>query len=52
MSHLDFKTCLADPDVWMMPEIKLEGNKCYEHALFCIDDVLVVRKNAASVLRD
>ena len=33
----------ADPDVWMIPEIKSYGTEYYEYALFCVDDVLVIR---------
>ena len=52
MSHLNFKSCLANPDVWMRPAIKSDGNECYEHFLFHADDALVTRENADYVLRN
>ena len=32
----------ADPDVWMRPEIKLNGTEYYKYALIYVDDVLVI----------
>ena len=52
MSHLNFKPCLADPDVWMRPAIKSDGNEYYEYVLLYTDDALVVSENAESILRD
>ena len=52
ISHLNFKPCLADPDVWTRPVIRSDGNENYEHALFCTDDTLVASENSESVLRD
>ena len=52
MTHLNFKLCLADPDVQMRPAIKSNGNDFYEHALLCADDALVVSENAESILRN
>ena len=51
MSHLNFKPCLADPDVWMRPAIKSDGNECYEYVLLYTDDALVISENAESILR-
>ena len=52
ISHLNFKSFLADPDVYMRPEIKSYGNEHYEHVLLCTDDVLVASENDGSILRD
>ena len=51
MRHLDFESCLADPDVWMRPAKKSDGSEYYEYILLYTDDVLVVSENAESVLR-
>ena len=42
MRHLDFVTCLADPDVWMQPVKKADGSTCYDYILLYIDDTLVI----------
>ena len=52
IEFLNFKSCLADPDVWMRPEIKSDGNTYYEYILLCVDDTLVVSENAESILRN
>ena len=52
MEFLNFKSCLADPDVWMRPAIKSDGNTYYEYILLYVDDTLVVSKNAESILRN
>ena len=50
MEFLNFKSCLADPDVWMRPAIKSDGNTYYEYILLYVDDALVVSENAKSIL--
>ena len=50
MEFLNFKSCLADPDVWMRPAIKSDGNTYYEYILLYVDDTLVVSENAESIL--
>ena len=52
MEFLNFKSCLADPDVWMRPAIKSDGNTYYEYILLYVDDALVVSENAESILRN
>ena len=52
MELLNFKLCLADPDVWMRPVIKSNGNTYYEYILLYVDDALVVSENAESILRN
>ena len=52
MEFLNFKSCLADPDVWMRPVIKNDGNTYYEYILLYVDDALVVSENAKSILRN
>ena len=50
MEFLNFKSCLADPDVWMRLAIKSNGNTYYEYILVYVDDALVVSENAESIL--
>ena len=52
MEFLNFKSCLADPDVWMRPAIKSDGNTYYEYILLYVDDTLMVSENAESILRN
>ena len=52
MSRLNFKYFLANPDVWMRPAIKSDGNEHYEHFMFHVEDALVASENDESILRD
>ena len=52
MEFLNFKSCLADPDVWMRLAIKSDGNTYYKYILLYVDDTLVVSENAESILRN
>ena len=52
MEFLNFKSCLADPDMWMRPAIKSNGNTYYEYILLYVDDALVVSENAESILQN
>eukprot|EP00957_Ditylum_brightwellii_P104549 7965963-Ditylum_brightwellii.AAC.1 len=40
MLHLNFQPCLADPDVWMRPRKKSNGQDCYDYVLLYTDDAL------------
>ena len=50
MEFLNFKSCLADPDVWMRLAINSDGNTYYEYMLLYVNDALVVSENAESIL--
>ena len=50
MEFLSFKSCLADPNVWMRPAIKRDESTYYEYILLYVDDALVVSENAESIL--
>ena len=52
MHFINFTSCPAEPDVWMRQAIKSDGTKCYDYVLLYVDDALVVRKNAESILRN
>ena len=52
MEFLNFQSFLADPDVWMRPAIKSDGNTYYEYILLYVDDAPVVSDNAKSILRN
>ena len=52
MHFLDFKSCPADPDVWMRPAKKADGAPHCECVLLHTDDVLVVSENGEKILRE
>lgn len=52
MGFLGFKTCLADPDVWMRPALKSDGSEYWEYVLLYTDDTLVISENGEKVLRE
>ena len=52
MHHLKFKSCPADPDIWMRPKVKTDGSEYWEYALLYTDDVLVISENGEKVLRN
>ena len=52
MKHLGFKLCLANPDLWMKPEVRLDdGVEYYTYVLLYVDDALVVHHDGESVLK-
>ena len=52
MQHIHFKSCLADPDVWMRPAVDLNGKEYYEYVLLWTDDCLVISHRPDYVLRN
>ena len=40
LDDIGFKSSLADPDAWMRPAVKPDGEEYYEYILCYIDDVL------------
>ena len=51
MHHLNFRPCLADPDVWIRLAQKGDSTPCYDYILLYVDNALVVSDNAESILR-
>jgi hypothetical protein len=51
MADLNFKTCLADPDVWLRPAMKKDGTKYYQYVLIYVDDLLVCAEDPNEVMR-
>ena len=37
-----FTSCGGDPDVWMRPKVKLNGDKYWKYVLCCVDDMLCI----------
>jgi hypothetical protein len=51
MHHIGFKSCPADPDVWMRSAITSDGTELYEYVLLYTDDALTIGVEAESILR-
>mgnify|MGYP003331585170 FL=1 len=52
MRHLEFTSCLADPDVWMRPAIKEGGGEYWEYILLYTDDSLCISEHPDRTLRN
>ena len=40
MRHLDFQSCLSDPDVWMRPTKRNDGSEYFKYCLLYTEDEL------------
>ena len=52
MEFLGFKSCVADPDVWMRPAVKSDGSEYWEYVLLYCDDALVISEHGEKILRE
>ena len=50
MRHMGYKSCMADPDLWMKEEVDKDGDKYYAYVLCYVDDVLVIHHDAMTQL--
>ena len=51
MHHLGYKSCLADPDLWYMPEVREEDKfKYYSYVLLYVHDWLCIHHSAEEEL--
>jgi hypothetical protein len=51
MLFLNFKSCPADPDIWMRSAIKSDGTKVYEYVLLYTDDALSIGVRPRTILK-
>ena len=42
LDGIGFKSCHADPDVWLRPAVKPNGDEYYEYVLCYVDDILAI----------
>ena len=42
LNEIGFKSSIADPDVWMRPAAKQDGEEYYEYLLVYVDDILCI----------
>ncbi len=45
-----FRSKLADPDVWMHPAVKPNGDKYYEYLLAQVNDILAISHDPSKIL--
>ena len=45
-----FTGCRADPDVWMRPAVKPNGDKYYEYVLCYVDDILAISHKPQEIM--
>ena len=48
--EMGFTLCVADPDVWMRPDVKPEGTEYYEYTMTYIDGIIAVSMDAVGIL--
>ena len=49
---MGFKSIIADPDVWIRPATKPDGEHYCEFILVYVDDLLAIRQDAVSVIME
>ena len=52
MLHLNFKSCKADPDIWMRPAQTDDGFFYWEYVLLYVDDVLCISLRPEEIIRN
>jgi Reverse transcriptase (RNA-dependent DNA polymerase) len=50
MSDMGFASTRADPDVWIRPNVKVNGERYYERVLIYVDDILCVSHDPRAVM--
>jgi hypothetical protein len=51
MEHMGFRSCGADPDVWIRENSDHTGEEFYEYVLIYTDDILAIGKDPSTILR-
>ena len=52
MDEMGFKSCKADPDLWMRPGTKDNGTKYWSYVLLYVDDILAIMEDPELFIRD
>ena len=50
--EMGFTPSRGDPDVWMRPAVKSDGEEYYEYVLVYVDDCMSISENADGVLKE
>ena len=51
LDDIGFQSSPADPDVWLRPAVKFNGEEYYEWALMYVDDILTISMDTTAILR-
>ena len=52
MEMLGYRSCLADPDLWIREDVSDNGNQYYEYMLLYVDDCLCVSEHPREALEE
>lgn len=52
MTDLGFKSCYADPEVWMRESTNKHGKEVYKYVLLYTDDCLVISKDGMHIIQN
>ena len=52
MLHLQYKSCPAEPDIWMRLAKHSDGSTYYQYFIFYVDNALCILVNAEKVARE
>ena len=53
MRHLGWSSSIADPDVWLKPEIQpVDGHKYHAYCLVYVDDIIIVHHDGMRSLSE
>jgi hypothetical protein len=52
LDELGFKSSVVDPDVWMRPAAKADGETYYEYVLMYVGDILAISANPMPIMED
>ena len=51
LDGIGFQSSPADPDVWMRPAVKFNGEDYYEWVLMYVDDILAISMDPTAILK-
>lgn len=51
LQDLQYKASLADPDVWLQPVVKSNGEHYYEYVFVYIDEILVISMHPEKTMK-
>ena len=52
LEEMVFKSSIIDPDLWIRPSTKADGEQYYEFILMYVDDILAISQDAVSEIRE
>ena len=52
LDKIGFKSCIADPEVWMRAATKQDGEEYYEYMLVYVDDLLCVSQDPTLPMKE